>query len=68
MTWEMDLAIMQEDAMERGKKTGIQAGRALGEQETAARIAEKLRRRGDISEEEIAEIIKVAGDKPAQQC
>ena len=60
MTWEMDLAIMQEDAMERGKQAG--------EKEMAARIAEKLRRRGDISEEEIAEITKVAGDKPAQQC
>ena len=54
--------------MERGKQAGIQAGRALGEQESAARITEKVRCRGDISEEEIAEITKVAGDKTAQQC
>ena len=71
VTWEMDLAIMQEDAMERGKKAGIQEGIQEGRREMKrkmAEVADALRKRGDISEEEIAEITKVAGDKPAQQC
>ncbi len=56
VTWEMDLAILQEDAEKKGIEAGIAIGKKEGEKQKAFAIAKSLKALGTMSEAEIAKV------------